>query len=385
MNGKNHNQYGTLGSSKADGSDLDRSIVINHEQDNENLNLIKKSLSIDPEGTVNEERFVYFVTYISAFSNTILAVFKIYVAVSVKSMAIIASLIDTILDLLSQLIIACVLHSNNNVDETEWPVGRTRLEPVGIIACASLMALAAIQVLYISSRQLVEGFESKEERATFLELDDASIEIMIVTILLKVALFLVCSLPIGKSNHSVTAIAEDHRNDILSNGIAMVTAYIASRYAEYWWCDPLGGILISLYIAYSWYHIAMEQIDYLVGRKGDERFTELISLIAKNHHEVLELDLVRVYHFGRRYIVEIEAVLPEDMSVRESHDIALSLQKEIETLGSVERAFVHIDYEKRMENEHKSTRLFGNVSPEEEINSYQVKKSLSMNSEKTKE
>lgn len=38
----------------------------------------------------------------------------------------------------------------------------------------------------------------------------------------------------------------------------------------------------------------------------------------------------------------MEIVLPGDMTVRESHDIALALQHKIESLSDVERAFVHV-------------------------------------------
>ena len=38
----------------------------------------------------------------------------------------------------------------------------------------------------------------------------------------------------------------------------------------------------------------------------------------------------------------MEIVLPADMTVRESHDIALALQHKIEFLVDVERAFVHV-------------------------------------------
>jgi divalent metal cation (Fe/Co/Zn/Cd) transporter len=38
----------------------------------------------------------------------------------------------------------------------------------------------------------------------------------------------------------------------------------------------------------------------------------------------------------------MEIVLPGEMTVMESHDIALALQHKIEDLDDVERAFVHV-------------------------------------------
>ena len=67
-----------------------------------------------------------------------------------------------------------------------------------------------------------------------------------------------------------------------------------------------------------------------------------IEQIAIEHDPRLLVDCTRVYHFGARYNVEMEIVLPGAMTVMESHDIALDLQHKIEALEDVERAFVHV-------------------------------------------
>ena len=61
--------------------------------------------------------------------------------------------------------------------------------------------------------------------------------------------------------------------------------------------------------------------------------------------KVVAIDTVRAYGFGLKYLVEIDIVLPEDMTVKESHDVAESLQFLVEEDEEVERAFVHIDFE----------------------------------------
>jgi len=67
-----------------------------------------------------------------------------------------------------------------------------------------------------------------------------------------------------------------------------------------------------------------------------------VEQLAQQHDPRLDVDCCRVYHFGARYNVEMEVVLPGDMTVIESHDIALELQHKIEALSDVERAFVHV-------------------------------------------
>ncbi len=80
---------------------------------------------------------------------------------------------------------------------------------------------------------------------------------------LKVILYLYC-VALQKQSESMLALAEDHRNDIMSNVVAILTGAAASYWREGWWIDPVGGILISLYIIYSWGAICKEQVSCIV-------------------------------------------------------------------------------------------------------------------------
>lgn len=63
-----------------------------------------------------------------------------------------------------------------------------------------------------------------------------------------------------------------------------------------------------------------------VGRGAPEDYLGFLQSLANVHDERLKLDELRAYHFGQRYLVELEVILPAAMSVQESHDIALGLQ-----------------------------------------------------------
>ena len=76
---------------------------------------------------------------------------------------------------------------------------------------------------------------------------------------LKVILYAYC-VALQKQSESMLALAEDHRNDIMSNVVAILTGAAASWWHKGWWIDPVGGILISLYIIYSWGAICKEQV-----------------------------------------------------------------------------------------------------------------------------
>ena len=64
------------------------------------------------------------------------------------------------------------------------------------------------------------------------------------------------------------------------------------------------------------------------------------------------IDTVRAYHSGPRIIVEVDIVMDPQESLKMIHDVAEELQTKIESLPTVERSYVHIDYETSHKPEH---------------------------------
>lgn len=91
----------------------------------------------------------------------------------------------------------------------------------------------------------------------------------------------------------------------------------------------MGGVLISLYIVYSWLVLARSQINKIIGLEAPSDVIKALQDIAENHDEVLEVDAIRAYHFGINYFVEMDVVVPGTATVAESHDIAVDLQLKV--------------------------------------------------------
>lgn len=53
----------------------------------------------------------------------------------------------------------------------------------------------------------------------------------------------------------------------------------------------------------------------------------------------------RAYHSGQQLYVEVDIVMDPETKLRESHDVSQALQRKLEGLADVERAFVHVDYD----------------------------------------
>jgi cation diffusion facilitator family transporter len=156
---------------------------------------------------------------------------------------------------------------------------------------------------------------------------------------------------------TLEALAQDHWNDCLSNGVAAVALVFAARDRQLWFLDPIGAIVISLYIIYSWFTTGKEQIEHLTGKSAPEEFIEELVDLANGFDERITVDTVRAYHFGPKFLVEIEIVMDASTLLFESHDVGMELQYEIEGREEVERCFVHIDYQTRPYDEHVVSKV----------------------------
>lgn len=153
---------------------------------------------------------------------------------------------------------------------------------------------------------------------------------------------------------STRVLAQDLRNDCISNIGAIFCAYIGTYYWPF--VDPIGAILISIYIAGNWFVTCKEQIGILSGKSASpELITRIINVCCEHDPRINSIDTVLAYHFGMKYLVEVHVVMNAYDSLKLVHDTSEALQNKVEALPFVERAFVHVDYESehRPASEHK--------------------------------
>ncbi|KAF5728123.1 metal tolerance protein 10 [Tripterygium wilfordii] len=292
------------------------------------------------------ERSERMAIHISNAANIVLFVAKVYASMASRSMAVIASTLDSLLDLLSGFILWFTSYAMKTPNHYHYPIGKKRMQPVGIIVFASIMATLGLQILIESGRQLI--FKSKPE--TDPEKEKWMIGIMVSVTIVKFLLMVYCR---RFKNEIVRAYAQDHFFDVITNSVGLVAAVLAIQY--YWWFDPAGAIIIALYTIGTWARTVMENVWSLIGRTAPPDFLAKLTYLIWNHHEEIKhIDTVRAYTFGSHYFVEVDIVLAEDMLLNQAHNIGETLQEKLEQLPEVERAFVHIDFEFTHRPEHKS-------------------------------
>ncbi|XP_010524701.1 PREDICTED: putative metal tolerance protein C3 isoform X1 [Tarenaya hassleriana] len=283
---------------------------------------------------------------VSNWANILLLALKIYATVKSGSIAIAASTLDSLLDLMAGGILWFTHLSMINVNIYKYPIGKLRVQPVGIVIFAAVMTTLGFQVLMQATSELVKNEASEKmsnEQLAWLY------SIMLTATASKLALWLYCR---TSKNNIVRAYAKDHYFDVVTNVLGLISAVLGDEF--YWWIDPAGAVLLAIYTISTWSRTVMENAVSLVGQSAPPEVLQKLTYLVLFHgcDGIKRIDTVRAYTFGLLYFVEVDIELPEDMPLREAHAIGEMLQTRMEQLPQVERAFVHLDYECRHKPEH---------------------------------
>ena len=287
--------------------------------------------------TDSSDKVVTFAIYLNLIANAILLALKIIVTIITSSLSVLASLVDAALDFLSTAIVWTTTHliSSGSGDTHNYPVGRKRLEPLGVLVFSVIMITSFFQV----ALEAINRLNGSDHRV--VQLTPSAVAIMVTTVLVKGLCWLWCRLI---RNSSVQALAQDAVTDVIFNIFSIIFPLVG-YYLNVWWLDPLGGLILSAYVIISWSLTTRTHILNLTGRaaSADER-NILLYLTMRFAKSVRRIQGLVSYHVGDKLYVEVDIVLDETMSLRDSHDLGESLQYVLESVPGVERAFVHADY-----------------------------------------
>ncbi|XGW25676.1 hypothetical protein V3C99_006802 [Haemonchus contortus] len=249
------------------------------------------------------------------------------------SLSIMSTFVDSSMDLLCSAVMNSCLRLIEKADTFNYPRGRQRLESIGVLICAVLMSFANIGMA-------MQALDNIYDASSKPEMTRLTVVVMALQTALKAILSWICY---RMGTPSSIVIAMDLRNDVASRASAVIFAHIGDKYWRI--ADPIGAILLSTIIAISWFRHAVENVPQLIGRRAEQEQVSRILRIAIDHDDRIRcLDHLMVYHTGTKAFVELHIVMDENLPLKVTHDVCHPLEKKLQRLDFVERAFVHCDY-----------------------------------------
>ena len=240
---------------------------------------------------------------LSLWLNIIILLAKVIAYIQTLSLSVLAALVDSILYVVSQWILSYTDQTSSKTrSSAHYPAGASRLEPLGVLSCAALMGFASFGVLKEAFENLYNGVEHGS-----IIIDDnwGSFWSMAIVVFVKIGLWALCT-KVGTVKQAsdgetqtwlvdstMEALAQDHWNDCLSNTVASIALLCTFLNEKLWLLDPLGAIIISMYIIRSWYNTGKEQIEQLTGKAAPRDFIDELHETAANFDPKMEVSIFK--------------------------------------------------------------------------------------------
>jgi divalent metal cation (Fe/Co/Zn/Cd) transporter len=170
-------------------------------------------LGMEDDSVESGDGIVQIAIYINLTANAVLLSGKIAVIALTSSLSVLASLVDAALDFLSTAIVWTTTRLIAHQDSYMYPVGRRRLEPIGVLVFSVIMITSFFQVALECFSRLTSGDHS------VIELGLPAVIIMSSTIFVKALCWLWCRLI---KNSSVQALAQDAMTDVIFNIFSII-------------------------------------------------------------------------------------------------------------------------------------------------------------------
>ncbi|TXH34544.1 MAG: cation diffusion facilitator family transporter [Rhodospirillaceae bacterium] len=260
-------------------------------------------------------------TVASVIAAALLIAIKLYAYLSTGSVALLSTLLDSGLDLAASLINLLAVHHALAPADSEHRFGHGKAEPLAGLAQVAFILGSSVLLLI----EVINRFAEPKP----VENTGIGIVVMIASIAVTAVLMMYQRHVIRRTGSlAVRADATHYFSDFLVNA-AVIAALLLSAWLGLWWIDPLFGLAVALFIAFTAIGIGREAFDMLMDREMEDAEREQIKEIVRRHPEVRDLHELRTRVAGQFRFIQFHLELDADMTLREAHRISDSVEKEL--------------------------------------------------------
>ena len=267
--------------------------------------------------------------------NIFLSIIKGIVGFICNSQAMIADSFNSFGDVFSSFMTYIGNRISSKEPDEDHNLGHGKAEYIFSFLISIVMFLTAVTVI----KNAIMTYINK----TPINFNYYLVIVCIITIIVKFSLFLYTNSIYKKDkNILIKANSKDHRNDCFITTLTLISS-ICGLYG-YYIVDIIIGIIIAAWIGYTSIKLFIESYDVLMDKSIDDSTKEEVLEIIKRHKEVIKVNHFNSTPIGYKYQISFTIFVDGDLSTFESHDIANSLEREIEKeIDEIYLTVIHVN------------------------------------------
>lgn len=278
----------------------------------------------------------------SVIAALLLGGLKAYAAWATGSVAMLASLSDSVLDLIASLVTLAGVRIAAQPADANHRFGHGKAE-----------ALAALfQVVLISASATFIAVRAIERLASGEVAADPEAGIIVSVIAIGVTLLLTTYQARAIAASGSIAIRTDrlhYQSDLLLNS-GVIAALVLESVLHLRGADPVFGIGIALWLLWGAWHAASDAIGQLMDREWPEEKRRAFIACAASIPGFESLHDLRTRTSGSQDFAQFHIHVPATMSVAQAHDVVEALEARLEAEFPGTEILIHVDPEGQVDN-----------------------------------
>lgn len=271
------------------------------------------------------QKNVILIVSASAFCLTIL---KLIFALISGSVVILASAIDSLLDMFVSLFNHFTYKKAQSPSTASFNYGFGKLEGMAGIVESALICGSGVYIIY----QSIQKFIANESIKSI----ESGIFIMLISICATFGIVSFLKI-VSKNNHSIIIKSEilHYKTDLFSN-IAVILSLILVYMTGIGAIDCLVGAILGIYICTQSYKIAREGFLILLDRAIDDKTHDKIIAILESHKgkAISSYHNLKSRQSGKNIFLEYHLVFNKEISLFNAHEISDGIEAQIKGIAA---------------------------------------------------
>ncbi len=271
--------------------------------------------------SARRDRLMRWATYASTTVALVLIAVKLFAWVATDSVAMLSSLIDSMLDAAASLLNLLAVHQALQPADAEHRFGHGKAEPLAGLGQSAFIAGSAAFLLFKSGDRLLHP---QPVGASLV-----GIAVMVFSIALTGALLLFQRYVVRRTGSmAIGADSMHYASDLLTN-LAVIAALVLAVQVGFTLADPLFAAAIGLFILYSAWQILARAYDHLMDREFPDDLRWQILQIARNHQGVYSVHELRTRSSGSTSFIQMHLEMDATISLLEAHGISDAVEADL--------------------------------------------------------
>lgn len=290
---------------------------------------------IEPMDPHSNSKLIRSATIASVCVACLLIIIKLGAFLHTNSIALLATLIDSLLDAGASVInLIAVRHALTPADK-EHRFGHGKAEALAGLGQAAFIAGSAFFLIFEAGGRLLTP--------QVVSHSISGISVMLISIVLTIGLVRYQRYVVKKTGSvAITADSLHYASDILVN-LSVILALVLN--AQFGWAlaDPVFGLGVAAYVLFSAWRIVKQSMQHLMDQELPDEIRDQIKTIVNSHSEVINMHDLRTRKSGQDIFIQLHLEMNGSISLLNAHRISDEVEAEIKAFLPNAEVLIHED------------------------------------------